>query len=240
MAIGISGKQFLRIVARRPYGTRLVVRHRTKAFEEMLWSCVNFQLSVKVVGDAASQVEQGRYIESQGSERGNSYMTGPTFSPGRYLVFQSHTSRFLTSVLITFFLPVPALAQELEGPAPLPDGTWRPPSYSEQKKTIVQVAPDPDFEEAVPVEPEYTVPLRKADGTLCFGPDSYDDNLKNIRVTCTEPWIRVERGDDSDWEPQFGWFCWPREHFCSGDRRGACATGAKFSPKDGTDTEQPV
>lgn len=117
-------------------------------------------------------------------------------------------------------IPSPVIVQ-IENPSEpvtLPKGTWQPPSYSEQKE---RAAPSIRAEESPEPEPEYPVPLRKPDGELCFGPDLYDDlTLKKIRITCEEPWIRVVPSERARSDPNFGWYCWPREHFCSNGHTG--------------------
>ena len=122
----------------------------------------------------------------------------------------SRTLRSIAPILLVVLIATPILAQN-------PPRGWRPPpSYSEQKKKLPPPQSPAGSTEAASPKPEYPVPMRRADGTLCFGPDTYDDvTLKRIRVICEEPWIRVERTYDSTWEPEFGWYCWPREHFCS-------------------------
>ena len=67
---------------------------------------------------------------------------------------------------------------------------------------------------------EFTVPIRKNDGTLCFGPDAYSSDGKSMHYTCMEPWSSVERLHDSDLQARFGWFCKPRNLICVGSQTG--------------------
>lgn len=62
---------------------------------------------------------------------------------------------------------------------------------------------------------QYTMPMRGLHGTLCFGPDTYSSDGKNMHVTCKEPWLLLARGYGSDWEPYYGWYCQPRQYFCT-------------------------
>ena len=58
-------------------------------------------------------------------------------------MFPSRMLRPIVPALIVF-LPALSLAQTQQGPVPLPEGTWKPPSYSEQQREL------PDVEEQSP------------------------------------------------------------------------------------------
>ena len=59
------------------------------------------------------------------------------------------TLPYIVPVLLVALVLLPALAQQSRGPVELPKGNWKPPSYSEQKKTS-QPEPGPEQEPTVP------------------------------------------------------------------------------------------
>lgn len=56
-------------------------------------------------------------------------------------MFQSHTSRSIVSALVVYLLVLPNLSPAERGPVHLPEGTWRPPSYSEQTNQVPSPTP---------------------------------------------------------------------------------------------------
>ena len=59
-------------------------------------------------------------------------------------MFPSRTLRFIVPVLIIALLTLSPLAQTQRGPVPLPEGTWKPPSYSEQQRRVPSPVPTPN------------------------------------------------------------------------------------------------
>ena len=101
-------------------------------------------------------------------------------------MFPSHMLRFIVPALIVFSPTLFVLAQTERGPVPLPEGTWRPPSYSEQKERLPSQS---EYQRRVP---ENTLDSRIVMAQL--GSRQYANRA--AKIVCINPFMVFLKMDD--------------------------------------------